>query len=265
MPQDDFDRFISVFQGSELTKKLYSESLATFRKFLGNAEPTQQSVESFVMVLEKRDLSSASVNRHLSAVRAYFRWKKRMAPPEKKGLWDIDVSGPKIHNKLPRITHQSEITKLLTFCTTAFDEALIRVTYDAALRAIEVRGLDIRDIDFQDALIKITGKGGDESRLPIGQETLAALRRQIGSRRSGPVFDVAPWRISAAITRLTHAAGLKGLTPHQLRHARAQELRRQDVAREDIQMFLRHKDPKTTDRYARLEPTELQRKIPNAF
>lgn len=81
-----FEQFVKEYQKSALTKKAYAESLELFDRFLKGKEPSERTVEEYVLALEGKGLASASVNRHLSAIRAYFLWRKKHSPRKNGGI-----------------------------------------------------------------------------------------------------------------------------------------------------------------------------------
>jgi site-specific recombinase XerD len=259
-----FSTFLNEYQGSAATKKAYSVALSKFEKFLSNNEPTERKVEQFMLDLERKGLTSATVNLYLSAIRSYFLWRKKQAPPEKRGLFDLMVKGPKIHSKLPRMLPAENVSKITSACETPYETALVMTLFDGALRINELMGLQTSDIDSHKNLLRITQKGGDEAMVPVSEKTIKALKTFIGNRE-GLVFTGNYWAISRLLRKVANRAGVRDLHPHQLRHARAQSLRSQGIAIQDIQGFLRHKQITTTMRYAQIDPIELQKKIPRAF
>ncbi len=256
--------FIEDYEAAPLTKKAYCQTLELFQRFLGSNEPTEEKVEGFMHQLEKDGLSSASINRYLSAIRAYFLWMKKKAPKELRADYDLIVRGPKVQRKLPRFLSAEEVNSVVAATSTSLERALIMVIYDGALRIGELMGVEAGDIDFADGFLKITRKGGEETRVPVSDKTLEALREHIDGHR-GKVFPQPYWELHQLIRKLGNRAGVRKLTPHQLRHARASELRRQGVALEDIKDFLGHAQYETTLIYARIMPTELKRRLPSAF
>jgi len=189
---------------------------------------------------------------------------KKRAPKEKRADFDLVIKGPKMQRKLPPFRTYEDVKSVIASAKTAFERALIMTLYDGALRIAELMNLQVGDIDFVDGYLKITRKGGEETRIPVCDMTLNALKKYIGHRK-GQVFTQPYWRLNYEIRRLGTRAGIKKLTPHQLRHARAADLRRRGVALEDIQDFLSHKNIQTTLIYARMMPTEMKKKILPAF
>jgi len=258
------DTFIDRYEAAPLTKKSYRQTLDLFQRFLGRSEPTEEKVEEFMRKLQEDGLSSATINRHLSAIRTYFLWMKKKAPKERRADFDLVIRGPKMQRKLPTLRTDDNVKSIVAAAKTPFERALIMTLYDGALRIAELMNLQVDDIDFNDGYLKLTRKGGEETRIPVSDATLKVLKKYIGSRK-GKVFNQPYWRLNYEIRKLGTRAGIRKLTPHQLRHARATDQRRRGVALEDIQEFLGHKNIQTTLIYARLMPTELKRKIPSAF
>ncbi len=258
------DTFIHEYEAAPLTKKSYRQTLDLFQRFLGRSEPTEEKVEEFMRKLQEDGLSSATINRHLSAIRTYFLWMKKKAPKEKRADFDLIIRGPKMQRKLPPLRTDENVKSIVAAAKTPFERALIMTIYDGALRIAEIMSMQVDDVDFDDGYLKITRKGGEETRIPVSNVTLKALKKYIGNQK-GRIFTHPYWRLNYAIRKLGNRAGVKKLTPHQLRHARATDLRRRGVALEDIKDFLGHEQLQTTLIYARMMPTELKRKIPSAF
>lgn len=258
------DTFINEYEAAPLTKKSYRQSLDIFQQFLGRSEPTEEKVEEFMHKLQEEGLSPATINRHLAAIRAYFLWMKKKAPKEKRADFDLVIRGPKMQRKLPTLRTSDDVKSIVNVAETPFERALIMTIYDGALRIAELMNLHVSDIDFNGGYLKITRKGGLETRIPVSDVTLKVLKKYIGHHK-GQVFNQPYWRLNYEIKRLGNRAGIKKLSPHQLRHARATDLRRQGVALEDIQELLSHQNIQTTLIYARIMPTELKKKIPAAF
>jgi len=97
-------RFIDEYEAASLTKKAYRQTLELFQQFLMGSKPTEETVEEFIHNLQKNGLSAASVNRHLSALRAYFWWMKKK-PLRNKGPTSTCSSGDRRYSKNSPATH----------------------------------------------------------------------------------------------------------------------------------------------------------------
>jgi len=260
----DTHRFISELDASPKTKTAYDQTLRLFQSFLGDREPSEELVEEFLRFLADSGKATSTQNRHLSAIRTYFNWLKKKAPKEKRAEYDLMVRGPKIHRKLPRILTREQVGKMVHAAENPFERALVMTIYDGALRIGELMQLDAEDIDWAEGYITITRKGGEETRLPLGEEALRALKTYADGRQ-GRLFPQAYWELHKALRSVAYRAGLKGVTPHLLRHARASSLRQHGIPLEDIRDFLGHRQFQTTLLYASIMPSELKKRIPPAF
>jgi site-specific recombinase XerD len=254
-----FETFIEEFQAAPLTKHAYEQNLKLFDRFLKGAEPDERKVEEYLFEMNNTGLSSATINQRLSAIRAYFLWRKKHAPKNKRGDWDLMIVGPKVHNKIPRLIPSAEILKVVVAAETDYERALTRTLYDAALRIRELMDLQVEDIDFKGMQIKITVKGSDEAWVPVGEKTIEALRKYIGNRQ-GKVFTQPYYQLNYDLKRLGNRAGVRNLNPQHLLYARAQDLRCQGVDVLDAKEFLRHKRIETTMRYYGTDPKQLNTK-----
>lgn len=260
----DIEKFINGYEASANTKKWYRQSLVKFQRFLGKRDTTEGAVEEFISQLHKDGLSASTICRHLAAIRTYFLWMKKQAPKEKRADYDLVVRGPKVQRKLPVYRTDANIKGMITAAKNPFERALVMLIYDCALRIEELMNIEARDIDYDGGYVKITRKGGMETRLPVSAETLAVVKRYIG-RRKGKIFPEPYWKLNYEIKRIANRVGLRKFSPHQLRHARACDLRASGVSLEDIQEFLGHKNLDTTLIYARMMPSGLKNAIPAAF
>ena len=263
--QKSFEQFIKEFQAADLTKRAYEKNLALFDRFLKGKEPDERKVEEYMLDMEGRGSGFCHRKSASFGDQGLFPLaQKTRDPGETRILGILMIRGPKVHNKIPRLIASEEVKAVVAAAGTDYERALIMTIYDAALRIKELMGLLVEDINFKDMEIKITGKGGDEALIPVGQETIEALRKYIGTRQ-GKVFPQPYYQLAYDLKRVANKAGVRKLHPHELRHARAQNLRDAGVKVEDAQEFLRHKNITTTMRYFRGDPSQLRKKINNAF
>lgn len=260
----DIEGFLSALEASQRTKIAYRTTLGPFDKFLNGRDPSEEAVEEFLHDRAKKGRATSSLCRDLSALRTYFLWLKKRAPKEKRPDYDLVIKGPKVSRKLPRMLSAEEIRRLVNAAETPFEKALVMVTYDGALRIGELMGLRAEDIDWDEGYIRIVRKGGEETRIPLGGEALNALRKYCG-RQKAQLFPEPYGKHYQTVRSVASRAGIKKVTPHTLRHARAIDLRRQGVPLEDIRDFLGHSQLQTTLIYARIMPEVLKRRIPPAF
>jgi site-specific recombinase XerD len=177
--------------------------------------------------------------------------------------------------RLPTTLSISQVKAMLESCdrTRAIgirDFAIVTLLARLGLRASEVAGLELEDIDWRAAEIVIRSKSRRDDRLPlpvdVGEALVAYLtqaRPRVDSRRLF-LSCLAPLRAlqPTAISRIVWAACLRAhvapVRAHALRHALATELLRQGAALTDISQVLRHRDLATTAIYAKVDWAALR-------
>ncbi len=186
---------------------------------------------------------------------------------------------PKPQRKLPRTLAESEVEALLAApgvdsALGLRDRAMLELMYGAGLRVSELVGLTLAEINLRQGALRVTGKGGKDRILPIGEEAAHWLERYLaearpvlaGGRVREPLFLS---RRGAAVSRQLFWHGLKRLalvagidaarvTPHGLRHAFATHLLNHGADLRSLQMLLGHASLSTTQIYTAVAKERLQ-------
>jgi integrase/recombinase XerD len=172
---------------------------------------------------------------------------------------------------VPRFLAVEDVERLIASCpadaTGLRDKAVLLLLARLGLRASEVAQLKLADIDWAHGQLTVSGKGRRQERLPLSQEVGAALLHYL--RQSRPplpapeVFTsiMAPVRplTRAAVTHIVRAAlrrtGIKAPIngAHLLRHSAATAMLRQGASLAGIGAVLRHRSPRTTVHYAKVD------------
>jgi len=157
----------------------------------------------------------------------------------------------------------------------ARDRAILLLLARLGLRAGDIVGLELRDLDWAAARVRVVGKGRREARLPLPQEVGDAILAYLRARRAGVTCDRvflrarAPWRplatsscvsaiVKRAMVRAAVAAPTRGA--HLLRHSAATAMLRDGISLPAIAVVLRHRSVETTAHYAKVD-TELLRSV----
>jgi integrase/recombinase XerD len=226
--------------------------------------------------LKDRGLQPASIRRNVSAIRTYFGFL--MA----EGVVAADPTDrlelPRNWRRLPGVLSREEVVRILeapdpTSRLFWRDKALLEFAYASGVRVSELTGLKVRDVNLEEAMALVFGKGAKERIVPVGRAALQALvvyLREIRPRIAGQKSDGAVF-LNARGTPLTRMgvwkilrhqverAGVrKRVTPHTLRHSFATHLLEGGADLAAVQELLGHADIATTQIYTHVERAYLK-------
>jgi integrase/recombinase XerC len=231
-------------------------------------DPLQLSADElrlFVASEHRRGLSAKSLQRRLSACRSFYGWllkQGRLAANPAAA-----VRAPKAVRKLPQVLDVDEAVQLVELPTDAplglRDRALLELFYSSGLRLAEVCALRWVDLDFQQGLVTVLGKGNKQRTVPVGSHALKALAAWRDSRRDWLTRFVFPGRsdkpissraIQLRLRQLAQRQGVfKRVHPHLLRHSFASHMLESSGDLRAVQELLGHADIATTQIYTHLD------------
>lgn len=245
------------------------------RVFVDPAQIDSGSVRGWVARMHAAGLSPVTMGRKLAAVRSFCAHLCRIGALE--GNPARPIRNPKTPQTLPRFLMESEVERLLDAPDGSpegiRDRAVLEVLYATGLRASEITGIGVEDIDLDGRTLRVLGKGRRERIVPFGVHAQRALReyapvreRWTAARSSEPAFFVTP-RGKALTTaglrrllarRLELASVAKQVTPHALRHSFATHLLNAGADLRAIQELLGHASLGTTQRYTHLSTAQMK-------
>lgn len=223
-----------------------------------------EDLRAFIAAEHRRGLAPKSLQRRLSACRSFYRWllkhgRIKASPAE-------GIRAPKAPRKLPQVLDPDEAKALVEVPTDAplglRDRALLELFYSSGLRLSELCALCWRDLDLDDGLVTVLGKGSKQRTVPVGSHARHALRewRKDGSAGGkDPVFPgrngpITPRAVQLRMRKLAQRQGLfKRVHPHLLRHSFASHLLESSGDLRGVQELLGHADIATTQIYTHLD------------
>jgi integrase/recombinase XerD len=253
-----------------------------FREARGNdaVTATAADVSDFLVELaeghDRPPSSPATIHRKAACLRSFYRHLRR------EGIRDSDptasISGPRRGRRLPKVLNRGEVSKLLsqpkgTAPTSLRDRALLELMYACGLRASEAIGIEVADLDMEEAVLRARGKGSKERVVPVGRAAIEAVRIYLERGRPALVHGgiVAQLFVNFRGEPLTrqglykivrrHAAtaGLaERMSPHTLRHTFATHLLAGGCDLRSVQEMLGHADVATTQLYTHLSSERLK-------
>ncbi len=214
--------------------------------------------------------------RLLSSIRRFYRYLVRERLISEDPSSRIDA--PKLGRSLPKSLTEGEVEALLAAPDTSNllgmrDRAMLEVLYASGLRVSELVGLTLPQLNLQQGLVRVIGKGNKERLVPLGEEALSWIERYVRqtrglllgalqnevlfpTRRGSAMTRQAFWQL---IKRYALLAGInKPLSPHTLRHAFATHLLNHGADLRVVQLLLGHSTLSTTQIYTHVARERLK-------
>ncbi len=280
-------REVEAEGASPHTVRNYRIDLAQFAGFVHGMYPQASettllkridplTVRAFMGSLRSRGLSPVTVARKVAAVRSFFQFCCRRG----RLNWNPAalVATPKLPKRLPPhltvdqafqllATPQGETPLLLR------DRAILELFYGSGIRVGELTGLSVDDLDLEQRLVRVMGKGKRERIVPIGRPAADAVTAYLGVRamlggasqgKRGPLFlnhrggRLTPRSVERLLEKYLRQSGVgKAITPHGLRHSFATHLLQAGADLRVIQELLGHSKLTTTQRYTHVNLDQL--------
>jgi len=293
------DRGASVY-----TQRNYRQALREFgewhRRERGKgpdwATLERDDFRAYLRYLGRQQLGRAAIQLRFSALRTFYRFLIRRGVV---GISPIrNLALPKTAKRLPKYLTVQQMAELLKAPLTPLqlsgkprakgrpvsvagcyrDVAILETIYSCGLRISELCGLLAGDIDWNEAIVRVRGKGRKERLAPIGEPALNAIQCYWGLLNqppagSEPVFQaggrevrpVSPRTLQARLKQHLAAAGLDpAITPHKLRHSYATHLLDAGADLRSVQELLGHAHLVTTQVYTHVSTDRLKKAYDSA-
>jgi integrase/recombinase XerD len=280
---EPFHDFLLLEQGlSPRTHEAYGRDLSRFATYAigrgASAPPdvTSKLLREYLYHLKDLGLAPASIRRNVSAIRTYFKFllgEGHLARDPSERL-----ESPRRWRTLPEVLSVAEVGQLLASPVLEDplvfrDRAMLELAYGAGLRVSEWISIGVRDVMFDESLVRVFGKGSKERLVPIGRKAIGALAtyvRELRPRlehgdgkgvlflnaRGEPLTRMGAWKI---LRKYVERAGIeKHVSPHTLRHSFATHLLEGGADLRAVQEMLGHADISTTQIYTHVDREYLR-------
>ena len=267
---------------SENTLAAYRNDLNGYARWLA-AQPQsdlmtagRDEVQTYLAQRVAAKASPRSTARLLSTLRRFYAWLRRENRINEDPTALIEA--PKLGRPLPKTLTESEVEALLAAPDTQTtlglrDRTMLEVLYASGLRVSELVSLKLMQLNLQQGVIRVTGKGNKERLVPLGDEAVNWLQRYLQESRGdllhGQSCDAlfvtqrreamtrqAFWYMIKRHAKNAHID--KALSPHTLRHAFATHLLNHGADLRVVQMLLGHSDLSTTQIYTHVARARLK-------
>jgi site-specific recombinase XerD len=198
---------------------------------------TREHIETYLAEMQDR-VSPATCAKHYRSLQQLFKWLADDGEIPKSPM--ERMTAPSVPEQPVPILNDKTITALLTACKgntfeNRRDTAIIRLFMDTGMRAGELAGLDLEDVDFEHQVAHVVGKGNRARACPFGARTADALRRymRFRSRQPGASLKQSLWLgkrgqmtdsgVRQMLERRCADAKIPAVHPHQFRHTMAHD------------------------------------------
>jgi integrase/recombinase XerC len=293
---EQFLRHLATDRGASIyTQRNYRQALVEFFAWYKSqrssapdwAALTRDDFRDFLRHLGRHELSRAAIQLRFSALRSFYKFLIRNGVLSSSPIKNLSL--PKAEKRLPRFLTVKQLQDLLEAPAAELrrdaesgeadaslyfrDAAILEVIYSCGLRVSELCRLCADDIDWDQQIVRVRGKGKKERIVPIGAPALEAIRgywkyRPAGVPSGQAVFcahaerpvALSPRTVQLRLKKYLRSAGLDpAMTPHKLRHSFATHLLDAGADLRSVQELLGHAHLVTTQVYTHITTERLKR------
>ena len=271
----DYLRFEKKY--SDNTISSYARDLNKANKYIKKEfnQLTKKDIQDYIQLLSKKK-SASSVSRNISTLKSFYKFLELNKYIKINPL--STVINPKTKQKLPKVLSEAEVNTLLDInLKNDFDyrnKAMLELMYSSGLRVSELINLMVNDIDLNNSLVRIFGKGSKERIIPLNDYATEALRNYILYYRKNFFKNgennylflnnhgkkMTRQGFFKILQKIAKEKNIKSeLSPHTLRHSFASHLLKHGADLRSIQELLGHSDISTTQIYTHITSERLQK------
>ncbi len=254
----------------------FGEWISRARQITDPCEVTLDHITDYLALRKKAGLAAASIKLIVVALKVFFRFLQI------RGHIPNDVAEllplPRVERYLPETLNEVQVERLLDSVSPdqpfgRRNRAIIELIYASGLRVSELVGARLENLNLEEGIIRVTGKGNKTRLVPVGSKACEAIRSYLDHERPGLVnrrtgseiflsargrgmTSVRAWQI---IKGAAKTAGLEtNVYPHLLRHSFATHLLSNGADLRVIQEMLGHADISTTQIYTHVDQNRLK-------
>ncbi len=281
--KEDFINYCEYEKGLSLnTRKSYSYELKEYIAFLKDKRKKMdtrtiqvEDVEAYLKYCYQKDEDSKTVSHKITTINNFHSYLIKEEGEKNNPVTFIDR--PKLRKSLPHTLSSEEIEILLDIpLKTPFDyrnKAMLELMYSSGLRVSELIALSVYDIDFNNSILRIKGKGSKERIVPVGEVALSyvkqylEVRGQLLKKKSCDMLflnargeGISRQGFFKNLKNILKEKGLKSdISPHSLRHSFATHLLENGADLRSIQVMLGHSDISTTKIYTHITNDKVKK------
>lgn len=240
---------------------------------------SQDTVRQFLAYLYGQNYTKSTTARKLATLRSFYKFLIKRGRATESPL--VGIRTPKQEKRLPKCLDLDEVQRLLeapdeTDILGCRDKAMLEVLYSSGIRVSELVDLAIGDIDLEEGILRVRGKGRKDRLTPIGSQAIIAVRKYMVMRSVDPdaiaqnlleakLFlnkhgdPLSTRSVRRKLDKYLQMVGLDpGISPHTLRHSFATHLLNNGADLRSVQELLGHQSLSTTQVYTHLTTQRMK-------
>ncbi len=250
---------------------------------------TQTTVRDFLAYLHGQNYTKSTTARKLATMRSFYKFLIKRGKCEESPM--VGIRTPKQEKRLPKCLDLDEVQRLLDApddgdVLGARDKAMLEVLYSSGIRVSELVELSLADVDLDEGILRVRGKGRKDRLTPIGSQAILAVRHYLQVRGLDPddptggdegltgesrIFlnkhgeALSTRSVRRKLDKYLQQVGLDpGISPHTLRHSFATHLLNNGADLRSVQELLGHQSLSTTQIYTHLTTDRMKEAYDNA-
>lgn len=271
---------------SSNTHRAYATDLQQFADFwlrINTTEkielPLRPTIERFLVSLYHKKIDKSSIARKLSCFKSFEKFMRSQGV-----VLSLNLTRPRLDKKLPVYLSVDELFHLLDQVKEEDlpsrkplrDKAILELLYATGIRCSELVSIRIGDIDMQNKIIRITGKGRKERLVLFGEKAKAKLIAYVTHERPAAQSHNEPLFVNKSNEKITTRSiqrilemfrkflkVKRAITPHKIRHSFATHLLNQGVDLRIVQELLGHQTLSSTEKYTHVSSAQLAQMCDN--
>ena len=183
----DYLNYLEMERGlSKNTILAYENDLIALFDFLSeqNIENLQEikrkDFSAYTKHLARKEINPSSITRKIASIKGFFKYlcNKRIIKTNPA----VSLNSPKLPKRLTKVLNITEIDKILSSNLNEKEYAIVELLYSAGIRVSELTELELKNIDFNQRIIKVFGKGSKERIIPITTKCTTVLKNYLKKR-----------------------------------------------------------------------------------
>ncbi|HJS71368.1 MAG TPA: tyrosine recombinase [Acidimicrobiia bacterium] len=258
------------------TLAAYTRDLGQYLDFLDGEEPNDLMISDYVTDMRHRGLADSTVARKIASIRGLHRFLviEGFRASDPTAL----IDSPRRPDPFPKALTIDEAVALVEApgngdVPARRDRALLEFLYGTGARVSETAGVDLGDIDLEDKVVLVTGKGSRQRLVPLGGKAVEAILGWLPDRlalvgrktKGDPLFvslrgnRLSRQAIFDIVKKHADAADIEPsrVSPHVLRHSAATHMVEAGADLRTVQEMLGHATISTTQVYTRVSPAHV--------